>query len=131
MTENIVKKINNLIMSQLWFDFEVIEYTLSKLKVIGSIDPSSSPDIEIIFHDVFCVSLPMEWQTDTQKEVFKIAENEEAIKLNKRYKVEQGYTPFLFTPEDYPKDFYCFIAAKSVNYKILNKELFDTVKSTQ
>lgn len=121
MNEHIVKKINGLIASQQWFDFEVVEYAIPKLKIIGSIDPSSSPDIEIIFKDVFCMSLPMEWQTDTQQEVFKIAENEEARKINKKYKVEQGYTPFLFIPEDYPEDFYCFIAAKSVSYEILNK----------
>ena len=130
MNKDIVKKINELITSQLWLDFEVVEYTISKLTIIGSISPSYPADIEITFTDIFCMSLPMMWQTDTQQEVFKIAENEEARIINKKFKIEYGYTPFLFIPEDYPEDFYCIIAAKSVNYEILNIGLFKTVEST-
>lgn len=117
---NIVNKINTFITQGLWLDFEVNQYKNSKLKIIGGIDLLYSPDIEINFEDVFFVSLPFAWKSDTKKEVFQLLEDENARTVNIMYKVEQGYHIFKFTPEDYPADFGCLIGAKSISYNILS-----------
>jgi len=113
----ILDEINSFLMQELWMDFEVIQYTGNELVIMGSIDISNPHDIEIIFRDVFFISMPMEWKTDTSKTVLEVVEGQPAIDLNKKFQVEQGYHIFKFIPEDYDKDFGCFIAAKGINYK--------------
>ena len=115
----VVGKINSFIQQGLWLDFEVCQYSKNKLTLIGGIDLIYSHDIEIYFEDVFFVSLPMEWKTDTKRNVFQLLEGEDAKTVNIRFKVEQGYHIFKFTPEDYPDDFGCLIGAKSISYTAL------------
>lgn len=117
--KSIVVKINNFIQQDLWLDFEVNQYSKNILKLNGGIDLLYSPDIEICFEDVFFISLPMEWKSDTKKTVFQLLEHESAKTVNIKYKVEQGYYIFKFTPEDYPNNFECLIGAKSISYTII------------
>jgi hypothetical protein len=116
-----VNEINAFIQQNLWLDFEVIEYKKSRLTIFGSIDVSVQHDIEIHFDDIFFVSLPMEWKTDTSNIVLTMLEGESAVSLNKKFQVEQDYHIFKFIPEDYLEDFGCYIAAKNISYKIINK----------
>lgn len=57
MTEQEVKTVidemNEYLNKQLWMDFEVIEYSKYALRMIGSLDSSALPDIEIIMKDIF------------------------------------------------------------------------------
>lgn len=117
-SQSVVEDINIFLQKELWFDFEVIRYHDRKLTIIGSIDPSSHHAIEIYFEDIFFVSLPMEWKTDTTKTILSILEGNDAIKLNKRFQVEIGYHIFRFAPEDYPEDFGCLIAAREISYTL-------------
>jgi hypothetical protein len=117
--KKVVDEINNYIQKGLWLDFEVSQYSKNKLMITGSIDPSNPHDIEINFEDVFFVSLPLEWKTDTTKTVLHILEGEDAKALNLRFQVEQGYQIFKFSPEDYPDDFGCIIGAKAISYLVL------------
>lgn len=113
-----VDEINDFIRKKMWLDFEVLNYDKSKLTVIGSIDISTVHDIEIVFEDVFFVSMPFEWKTDTSETVLIFVEGEEAIAINKRFQVEKGYYIFKFIPEDFPEDFGCYLGAKSISYQI-------------
>lgn len=117
--EKIVKEINDYIQNGLWLDFEVNHYSKNKLIVYGGLDLIFSHDIEVHFEDVFFVSLPMEWKTDTKKTVFQILDGEEVKILNIKFRVEQGYNVFKFKAEDYPDDFGCLIGAKKISYVIL------------
>ncbi|BCN29443.1 hypothetical protein [Anaeromicropila herbilytica] len=94
-------------------------YSNSDMKIIGGEDLFYTHEIEIIFRDVFFVSLPMEWKTNTKKTVFELLEGENAKKINILYKVEQGYYILKFAPEDYQKEFGCLIAAKTIEYTLI------------
>ena len=115
-----VENLNKLIRKRPWMDFEVRQYFRNKLTIYGGIDLLYSHEIEIYFENIFFVSLPIEWKTDTKKNVVKILESEESRKVNIKYKVEQGFTIFSFKPEDYPDDFGCLIGAKELSYKIMS-----------
>lgn len=116
----VVKEINDFIKSGLWFDFEIKQYLNSELSLHGGLS-LNYPDIEIKFKDVFFVSLPMMWKTDTKETTLKILEGEEEIKFSEMFQVEYLHYIFKFTPEDYPRNFGCLIAAKEVSYKILKE----------
>ena len=51
--KNVLDQINEYLETQLWMDFEIIEYSRYMLRIIGSLDISSVPDIEIIFSVCF------------------------------------------------------------------------------
>lgn len=116
-----VESINTFIGNQLWLDFEVLHYDKQKLTIIGSIDISNAHDIEIVFEDVFFVSLPIEWKTDTSEQSLSIIEGETEIILNKKLQVEQGYSIFAFVPEDYPEDFACYVCAKRITFNLTSR----------
>jgi hypothetical protein len=113
----IVNTVSNRIQQEPWFDFEVIKYNKNELVIGGGKSLSYPHELEILFKDVFFVSMPVEWRTDTSKNIFTILEGDEKYNVNKRFQVEQGYFIFKFFPEDYPNDFGCLICAKSVDVK--------------
>lgn len=57
MEENEIKEVlgrfNQYLNEHLWMDFELIEFSRGDLKIIGSIDISNKPNIELVFSDVF------------------------------------------------------------------------------
>ena len=110
----VVNRIDSQIRSHPWMDFEIWEYVGGNLIVAGFIDTTVDADLFIKFDGVSLLSLPAEWNTDTSKRVFQMLEGEEARQWNLRFKVEIGNALFSFAPEDYPPDFKCVVAAKSV-----------------
>ena len=86
--------------------------------MIGSIDPSSTPNIEIILEDVFFISAPLSWQTDTSRPVISLLDSD-AKQINERFKVEQGYYIIQWMPEDYPKGATCLFGVKALAFNIL------------
>lgn len=123
MEENEIKEVlerfNLYLEEQLWMDFDLVEFSKGELKIIGSIDISSKPNIELIFNDVFFASTPFSWKTDTSKKVAMLLSGEEAKKVNLKYQVEQGYHIIKIFPEDYPEDFACLFGVKSVCFRVL------------
>ena len=123
MKENDIKEVlrrfNQYLNEQLWMDFELIEFSRGELKIIGSIDISTKPNIELVFKDVFFASTPFNWKTDTSKMVAMLLSGEEAKKVNLKYQVEQGYYIIKIQPEDYPEDFGCLFGVKSVCFRVL------------
>lgn len=118
----IVDEINSFIMQNLWMDFEVMQYVGNEVIIMGSIDISNPHDIEISFRDVFFISVLMEWKTDTSKKILEIVDGEQAVNINRKFHVEQGYHIFKFVPEDYDSNFGCFIAAKEINYSLRKRD---------
>lgn len=117
--ENVLTKINEYLESQLWMDFEIIEYSRYKLRIIGSIDISSAPNIEIVFKDVFFASAVFNWKTDTSCNIISLVKGDEARKINIKFQVEQGYHLVKFQAEDYPYNFGCLFGIKEVQFKEL------------
>lgn len=118
-----VNEINLIIERQLWMDFQVTNYDGYSLTIVGCLS-LSFPDqyeIKIYFRDVFFVSLPMDWKTDTSKIVLSLLEADEAGEINWKFQVESGYHIFRFKPEDYPDDFGCLIGAREISYKLREK----------
>jgi len=118
--QKVVDEINALLMRQQWMDFTVSELDGSSLLVEGglSIHRPRPWDIEITFESVFCISLPVEWKTDTSKPPLALLTGDEAHEINRRFDVAQGNHVFRFTPEDYPPDFGCIIAAEKISYRL-------------
>ncbi len=114
----VVDAINSLIQKELWYDFNVKQYLDGQLVIEGGLS-LNYPDIEILFEGIFFTSLPFEWKTDTNKTVLEIVEGKQEKLINEKYKVEFQHFIFKFTPEDYPNEFGCLIAAKEISYKII------------
>lgn len=121
MTEQEVKividEINEYLKKQLWMDFEVIEYSKYILRIIGSLDISIMPNIEIIMKDIFFASTVFNWETDTSQQVLALVEGSEARKLNMKFCVEQGYHLIKFKTENYPNTFECLFGVKEILFK--------------
>lgn len=121
MTEQEVKTVidemNEYLNKQLWMDFEVIEYSKYALRMIGSLDSSALPDIEIIMKDIFFASAVFEWETDTSQQVVFLVEGSEAKRINMRFHVEQGYHLIKFKAESYPDPFECLFGVKEISFK--------------
>lgn len=115
--ENVLAEINEYLETQLWMDFEIIEYSQYELKIIGSIDISSTPNIEIILKDVFFFSSVFNWKTDTSHKAISLIEGNEARKINIHFQVEQGYHLVKFKAEDYPDDIGCIFGVKEIRFK--------------
>ena len=116
---DVLEQFNDYLKEQLWMDFEIIEYSKTELRIIGSIDISNKPNIELIFKDVFFVSAPFNWKTDTSKKVGMLLSGEEAKKINLKYQVEQGYHIIKIQPDDYPEKFGCLFGVKEARFNVL------------
>lgn len=79
------------------------------------------PDIEIRFKDIFFISLPMVWKTNTMGTVMSVLQGEEERIINEKFQVEYLHYIFKFCPEDYPSNFACLVASKEISYKILTQ----------
>ncbi|WP_417129420.1 hypothetical protein [Ruthenibacterium lactatiformans] len=117
--ESVLKEVNDYLSEQLWMDFEIIQYSKNSLKVIGSIDISDVPTMELIFEDVYFISAPFNWKTDTSKTVISLLHGEEAKRINLKFRVEQGYHIIKIQAEDYPKNFGCLFGVKHIFFRIL------------
>jgi hypothetical protein len=109
-----IKEINDFLKKEMWFDFELLDYSKNCLTVVGSTDFSYFHNIEISFKDVFYISCNVEWRSDTSENIIEIEQGDEARKINVANKIEQGYTLFKFIPED--NDSFFYISAKEVEY---------------
>ena len=78
----VINEINEYLNKQLWMDFEVIEYSNCVLKIIGSLDISAMPNVEIILKDVFFVSTVFNWETDTSQQALFLVEGSERRQLH-------------------------------------------------
>ena len=117
--KEVLDEVNNYLSGQLWMDFEIIEYSKNMLKIIGSIDISASPTMELIFKDVFFLAAPFNWTTDTSKKVISLLTGEEAKKINLKFHVEQGYHIIKIKPEDAIEDDGCLFGVKSVYFRLM------------
>ncbi len=117
--KNVLDQINEYLETQLWMDFEIIEYSRYMLRIIGSLDISSVPDIEIIFKDICFMSTVFNWKTDTSREAISLIEGDEAKKTNIKFRVEQGYYLVKFQAEDYPNNFGCIFGIREVIFRKL------------
>lgn len=113
MLTDSIQAVDRAIRRYPWLDFDVLECSPRKVRIAGSIDPSSAPDLIVEFEDIAAVSLPMEWRTDTTKVVFAELDNLLASELNLAFHVEVGYTAFHFVADDRPGP--CVVLAKSVS----------------
>ncbi|CAA6811072.1 MAG: Unknown protein [uncultured Sulfurovum sp.] len=124
--EKKIQHINSLISSQLWFDFEVHACSRQTVKILGGLDLlSNKHDLEIVFKEVFFVSCPMEWKSDTSLTVLSIIEGDRKLEINKHFQVEQEHILFEFLAEDYDKDFSCILSAKFVDYIIPESSILE------
>ncbi|WP_042473857.1 hypothetical protein [Bacillus ndiopicus] len=117
----VVQEINDFIKNNMWFDFEIKQYTDYELCIHSGVS-LSYPDIEIKFKGVFFISLPMIWKTDTTETILNILEGEAEKEISEKFQVEYFHYIFKFNPEDYPSNFGCLIAAKEISYTILKPQ---------
>lgn len=109
-----VEKINSIISQESWMDMEVLSVKGGNLVIGGSIDFTYGHSLEIIFEDIFYLSINMEWKVDTSKPTLFVADREEAMEVNKAFRVEQGNLIFKLKAEDVEEFFY--VAAKNLDF---------------
>lgn len=111
----IVERINKCLKENQWMDFELCRMNEGQIILSGKLDELDEEVIEISFIQPFMVSCPMNFSYD-DGDFITIAEGEEAIEMNKRYKVEKGNYIFRLLIEDDNKNF--FIVAKEIKVRI-------------
>lgn len=109
------EELNRRLMTYPWLDFEVWVFDARKLTICGSISTSRPGDIFIDFHDVFMLSAPFQWRTDTSKEVLRLLDDSDPSNLT--FKIEYGYHVFRFQPEYFPPEFGCYVAAQNLTWR--------------
>lgn len=114
--KDIIRAVNIFLSQQLWMDFEIIEYSGQFLRIIGSIDITAVPVMELVFEDVYFVSAVFNWKTNTDRTVVSLLEGKDAKVVNLKYRVEQGYHIIKITPEDYPEEFGCIFGIKKIYF---------------
>ena len=121
-----VDKINKLIRTQLWFDFETLTLE-NDLKVAGGLDlfyPTPDDyDLLITFSNVFYISSLTRWRTDTSKNCIRVLEDEEFFAMNTKHQIEQGNYVFSIFAEDHEEGLY-YIIAENISYEIVNTDTF-------
>ncbi len=117
-TKEIVQKINAIISKESWLDMEVLEIKGGSLIIIGSTDFTYGHSLEIIFEDVFHISINSEWKTNTSKPVLHLVDIKEGLTINQKYQIEQGNILFKILPEDLEIPFY--ISARNISFNTDN-----------
>jgi len=119
-----IDKINTYLGKCLWMDFEFCRMNAGQIVLSGSIDQSSNEyAIDIEFEQPYFVSTLFLWHTDTSKVFIELANDDEAIEMNQKYKVEYGNYIFKISVEDFDSP-PIFVAAKKITCKILEENPF-------
>ncbi|WP_052646726.1 hypothetical protein [Paenibacillus terrae] len=119
-----IDKINLYLSQCLWMDFEFCQMNTWQIVLSGSIDQSSNEyAIDIEFEEPYFVSTLFLWHTDTSKVFIELANDEETLEMNQKYKVELGNYIFKVSVEDFESP-PIFIVAKKISCKILNDTPF-------
>ncbi|MFC5470426.1 hypothetical protein ACFPPD_17160 [Cohnella suwonensis] len=119
-----IDKINAYLSQCLWMDFEFCRMNAGQIVLSGSIDQSSNEyAIDIEFEQPYFVSTLFLWHTDTSKVFIELANADETIEMNQKYKVEFGNYIFKIGVEDFESP-PIFVAAKKISCKILNDNPF-------
>ncbi|MEK5466978.1 hypothetical protein [Paenibacillus sp. FSL M7-0896] len=123
-----IKRINTHLSRCLWMDFEFCRMDAGQIVLSGSIDQSSNEyAIDIEFEEPYFVSTLFLWHTDTAKVFIELANDDEIIDLNQKYRVELGNYIFKISVEGFDKP-PIFIAAKKISFKILEGDPFPRSK---
>lgn len=98
----VVRRVNEHLQRQLWYELEVWRYTGETLLVCGGIDIFVSYDVQLRFSGVFFMSTPMEWHVDTKAPPLELLSGDDARAVNQQFQVEVGHHLFAFHLEHYP-----------------------------
>lgn len=111
--KKIVHEIDTKIRQYEWFDFRVLNFDGFKLSIVGGTDLIYYHELEVIFEDIFFVSVFFQgWHSDTKQITFSLPDEEK--EMNEKYEIEKGYQLFIFRTEDYSND--VIIAAKNITF---------------
>lgn len=119
-----IENINTYLSRCLWMDFEFCRMDAGQIVLSGSIDQSSNEyAIDIEFQEPYFISTLFLWHTDTAKVFIELANDDEIIEMNQKYRVELGNYIFKISVEafDSPP---IFVAAKKISCKILEEDPF-------
>jgi hypothetical protein len=113
----VIKKINDCLKENQWMDFEVCKMNEGQIILSGKLDELDEEIIEISFIQPFMVSCLMNFSFE-DGDFISLVEGEEAIGMNKKYKVEQGNYIFRLSIDDNEKAF--FIMAREIDANIFD-----------
>ena len=120
--KNEINKINNYMQNQLWMDFEFCMLDAGKIVLSGTLDRSYNKYvIDIEFEQPYCISSLLYWSVDTSIPLLELANEDEIIEMNKKYRVEQGNYIFKINVEDFEQT-PIYIAARNIKCVINDKE---------
>ncbi|SFW81976.1 hypothetical protein [Chitinophaga sancti] len=109
MIQDIVDKINSKVIEFPFLELSLLSFRDKELIIAASEDFSYFHNFEMRFKNVFTIIGNIDWKADTNKLLIQVIEGtEEAINLNKKYRVEIGFTVFKLNNEE--GDFFYIIA---------------------
>ncbi len=115
--ENKIKKINEYLHGNSWYDFEIAKMESTNLHIIGSTDFYYYYGIEIIFKNVFYMNCNRWWKTDPENDVFVLPTVEEKNNLIYNYQIEKGYDFMIkIIPDEDVKPFFIAFGDLEVNF---------------
>lgn len=98
---NSLDKINQIITGRFYLEFKIYSYDNGNLIIVGSEDLIYFHELEIIFKDVFAMSLPSSWRFSSKdKPILLLNEGQEMLEVNTRFRIEQGNGIFKLVAED-------------------------------
>lgn len=106
--------IDEVLRTYPWLDCELHMLRRRVLAVLGGVALARgdfiAPDVVLYFYDLFFVSAPRRWTSDTDRNVFKA--HGDTQPAGAPFRTDIGYSLFEFHPEDLGTS--CWIAARSV-----------------
>ena len=113
-----IAKINGYLRNCLWMDFEIIQMGFVKIEIAGRMDTSLNKyAISIEFEQPYFISGLFCWSLDNSKDFISMADQNEFIECNKKYRIENGKYLFKIGMEDFEEPLY--IAASAIKCNIL------------
>ena len=109
-----IKIVNQIVMSEPYFDFEISKMNGVDLILVGSKDFTYSHTLELVFKDVFRVSMNAKWSVDTKDSFISILTDKEQFDYNVKFDIEQGNVVFAFAAEGFSSAFY--IVSKDIEF---------------
>ncbi len=118
----VVRTINQYLSSHLWFDFEFVEYQPYRLTIVGGIDLTVPPEVEIWFEDVVFISGPPEWGTDTSSPALSVHSGLVALNQHETVHVEQGFYLFRFAPKFPAASNGFVVTAREIGFRLVTEQ---------
>lgn len=113
-----INLVNDYLKEQLWMDFELCNMNCGKIEMFGFLDEAGNDQIKIVFDRPYMMLSTFCFTYEGNSDFISLVTGEEAVELNKKYKVTKGNQIFKICDTNIKNDMY--IIAKDIEVQIMN-----------